>query len=189
MSKEDVYKALSSGYDKYKEVALNICDNEDKASDVVQMVMEACLKMRKETLQDIYDKDGLLWYIIRMISLNIKSKTSRYYYKYDKYYELIDLDGTTSSRTYMPEHYENKEGDDTRSSTHIRLDGIEDLLSNLYWYDRELFLTYYRDSYTLDSLAAKTGISRTSIFNTLKKVRNYIKKNIDDKTKEIREAE
>lgn len=186
MSKGDVYKALASGYDKYKEVAFNICQDEDKASDVVQMVMEACLKMQKETLQDIYDKDGLLWYIIRMISLNIKSKTSRYYYKYNKYYELFEGNSTP---TYSLHNYENNAGDDTRSSTHIRLDGIEDLLSNLYWYDRELFLTYYRDSYTLDSLAAKTGISRTSIFNTLKKVRNYIKDNINDKTKEIREAE
>jgi DNA-directed RNA polymerase specialized sigma24 family protein len=187
MSKQDVYIALASGYDKYKEVAFNICDDEDKASDVVQMVMEACLKMPKETLQDIYNKDGLLWYIIRMIRLNIKSKTSRYYYKYNKYYELFD--SNSSTLTYMPEHYENKPGDDTRSGTHIRLDGIDDLLSNLYWYDRELFLTYYRDSYTLDSLAAKTGISRTSIFNTLKKVRNYIKENIDEKTKEIKETE
>jgi DNA-directed RNA polymerase specialized sigma24 family protein len=186
MSKGDVYKALASGYDKYKEVALNICSDEDKASDVVQMVMEACLNMPKPTLQDIYDKDGLLWYIIRMISLNIKSKTSRYYYKYNKYYELFD--SNTSNLTYSPDNYENRPGDDTRSSTHIRLDGIDDLLSNLYWYDRELFLTYYRDSYTLDSLAAKTGISRTSIFNTLKKVRNYIKDNIDGKTKEITET-
>jgi DNA-directed RNA polymerase specialized sigma24 family protein len=187
MSKIDVYKALASGYDKYKEVAFNICGDEDKASDVVQMVMEACLKMPKETLQDIYNKDGLLWYVIRMISLNIKSKTSRYYYKYNKYYELFD--SNTSDLTYSPDNYENKPGDDNRSGTHIRLDGIDDLLSNLYWYDRELFLTYYRDSYTLDSLAAKTGISRTSIFNTLKKVRNYIKENIDEKTKEIKETE
>lgn len=185
MSKRDVYKALASGYDKYKEVALNICKDEDKANDVVQMVMEACLKMPKETLQDIYDKDGLLWYIIRMISLNIKSKTSRYYYKYNKYYEIFEGNSTA---TYSLYNYENRPGDDSRSSTHIRLDSIDDLLNNLYWYDRELFLTYYRDSYTLDSLAAKTGISRTSIFNTLKKVRNYIKDNIDGKTKETKKT-
>ena len=186
MSKGDVYDALASGYDKYKEVALNICRDEDKADDVVQMVMEACLKMQKATLQDIYDKDGLLWYIIRMISLNINSKTSRYYYKYNKYYELFEGNSTA---TYSLYNYENTPGDNNRSSTHIRLDSIDDLLSSLYWYDRELFLTYYRDSYTLDSLAAKTGISRTSIFNTLKKVRDFIKDNIDDKTREIKETE
>ena len=178
MIKGDVYEALSSGYYKYKEVALNICKDEDKASDVVQMVMESCLKMPKATLQDIYNKDGLLWYIIRMITLNIKSNTSRYYYIYNKYYE--QLDNNKSTKSYMPEFYENKPEDTTESITHIRLDKIEDLLSNLYWYDRELFLTYYRDGYTLDTLADKTGISRTSIFNTLKKVKNYIKDNINE---------
>lgn len=187
MSNKDVYKALEEGYTKFKDVALNICNDEDKASDVVQMTMEAVLKMPKETLQDIYNKDGLLWYVIRIINLNIKSKTSRYYYKYNKYYELID--SNKAPFTASPNHYENKPGDNDRSTTHIRLDAIEELLKDLYWYDRELFLTYYKGSYTLDTLSAKTGISRTSIFHTIKRVREYIKDNIDDKAKEIKETE
>ncbi len=187
MSNKDVYKALEEGYPKFKDVALNICNDEDKASDVVQMTMEAVLKMPKETLQDIYNKDGLLWYVIRIINLNIKSKTSRYYYKYNKYYELIDSNNCTSS--YSPDFYENKPGDNDRSTTHIRLDAIEELLKEQYWYDRELFLTYYYGGYTLDTLAAKTGISRTSIFYTLKRVREFLKDNINDKAKEIKEIE
>ena len=186
MSKGDVYKALEEGYPKFKDVALNICNDEDKASDVVQMTMEAVLKMPKETLQDIYNKDGLLWYVIRIINLNIKSKTSRYYYKYNKYYELID--SNNAAATYSPNHYENKPEDNERSSTHIRLDAIEELLKDLYWYDRELFLTYYKGSYTLDTLSDKTGISRSSIFNTIKRVKDYIKDNINDKAKEIKET-
>ena len=187
MSKGDVYKALELGYAKFKDVALNICGDEDKASDVVQMVMEAVLKMPKQTLQDIYNKDGLFFYIVRIITLNIKSKTSRYYYKYNKYYELVD--GNTCNTTYSEDYYENKPGDDTRSITHIRLDAIDELLKELYWYDRELFITYYKGGYTLDSLADKTGISRTSIFHTIKKVREFIKDNIDGKAKEIKENE
>ena len=187
MIKGDVYKALESGYSKFKDVALNICNDEDKASDVVQMTMLALLKMPKETLQDIHNKDGLLWYVIRIINLNIKSKTSRYYYKYNKYYELID--GGTCSSSYSPDFYENKPGDNDRSTTHIRLDAIDELLKSVYWYDRELFLTYYYGQFTLDTLAEKTGISRTSIFYTLKKVREFLKENINDKAKEIKEIE
>ena len=187
MNNKDVYKALEEGYTKFKDVALNICNDEDKASDVVQMTMEAVLKMPKETLQDIYNKDGLLWYVIRIINLNIKSKTSRYYYKYNKYYELID--GSTCTSSYSPDFYENKPGDNDRSTTHIRLDAIEELLKDLYWYDRELFLTYYKGSYTLDTLSDKTGISRSSIFNTIKRVKDYIKDNINEKAKEIKETE
>lgn len=187
MNKGDVYKALELGYARFKDVAMNICNDEDKASDVVQMTMEALLKMPKETLQDIYNKNGLLWYVVRIITLNIKSKTSRYYYKYNKFYELFD--SNNSSLTYSPDFYENKPGDNDRSTTHIRLDAIEDLLNELHWYDRELFTTYYYGSYTLDTLAAKTGISRTSIFYTLKRVRQFLKDNINDKTRQIKETE
>ena len=108
-------------------------------------------------------------------------------YKYNKYYELID--SNNAAATYSPNHYENKPEDNERSSTHIRLDAIEELLKDLYWYDRELFLTYYKGSYTLDTLSDKTGISRSSIFNTIKRVKDYIKDNINDKAKEIKETE
>jgi len=181
MSKVDVYTALSDSYPKFKEVALNICNDEDKASDVVQMTMEAVLKMPKETLQDIYDKGGLLWYVIRIINLNIKSKTSRYYYKYNKYYERVDGNTTSDS---SPDTYSVE-----RSTTHIRLDAIDELLKDMYWYDRELFTTYYKGGYTLDTLAEQTGISRTSIFHTIKRVKEYIKDNIDDKARQIKETE
>ena len=36
-------------------------------------------KNDKESDGDIYDKGGLLWYAIRCITLNLGSKTSRYY--------------------------------------------------------------------------------------------------------------
>ena len=59
------------------------------------------------------------------------------------------------------------------------------LLDELYWYDRELFKLYYfgeidGNKYTLSSLANKTGISRRSIFTTIKNVKTYIKKRLDE---------
>tara|TARA_R100000655_G_C3000062_1_gene194266 strand:+ start:13804 stop:14349 length:546 start_codon:yes stop_codon:yes gene_type:complete len=181
MSKVDVYDALSEAYGKFKDVAFNICNDANKADDVVQMTMEAVLKMPKETLQDIFNKGGLLFYIIRIITLNIKSKTSRYYYKYEKYYERID--GNTTAGKYSNDFIGG------RSVTHIRLDAIEELLNDLYWYDKELFSTYMAGGYTLDTLAEETGISRTSIFHTIKRVKKYIKENVKEKARKIKETE
>ena len=48
-----------------------------------------------------------------------------------------------------------------------------------YWYDRELFKLYYSGE-TLDSLAAKTRISRNSIFTTIHKVRTILKKELNE---------
>ena len=52
------------------------------------------------------------------------------------------------------------------------------------WYDRELFKLYYYEGNTLDSLAAKTKISRNSIYTTIDKVRTIIKDKIHEKEKE-----
>ena len=48
------------------------------------------------------------------------------------------------------------------------------------WYDRELFKLYYYEGNTLDSLAAKTKISRNSLFTTIDKVREILKKELNE---------
>ena len=53
-------------------------------------------------------------------------------------------------------------------------------LDKLNWYDRELFKLYYYEGNTLDSLATKTKISRNSLFTTIDKVRDILKKELDE---------
>jgi predicted DNA-binding protein YlxM (UPF0122 family) len=48
------------------------------------------------------------------------------------------------------------------------------------WYDRELFKLYYYEGNTLDSLAAKTKISRNSLFTTIDKVRDILKNKLNE---------
>jgi DNA-directed RNA polymerase sigma subunit (sigma70/sigma32) len=64
------------------------------------------------------------------------------------------------------------------------IEHIKYILEGMYWYDRELIKLYYfgdydGEKYTLDSLAKKTGISRTSIFHTIREARKYIKSKLD----------
>ena len=60
-------------------------------------------------------------------------------------------------------------------------DGMIDVeLDKLNWYDRELFKLYYYEGNTLDSLAAKTRISRNSLFTTIDKVREILKKELNE---------
>jgi hypothetical protein len=59
------------------------------------------------------------------------------------------------------------------------------ILDDIYWYDRELFKLYYFGTnegtkYTYTSLSEKTGISRRSIFYTIKNVKEHIKNKIDE---------
>ncbi len=58
-------------------------------------------------------------------------------------------------------------------------DHIDSILNEMYWYDKKIFELYYSGE-TLDSLAKKTGISRNSLFTTIDKVREILKKELND---------
>lgn len=178
--------ALGELLPELRAVAYNINPDRNKADDAVSMVIESMLKMDRELLQDIHDKGGLKWYAIRAITLNLKSSTSRYYYKYKKYYEKVDTN--ISNSTYSVHYYENNPNVYLDNDDDINLEAIDNLLQDLYWYDSKLFITYYKGGYTLDSLSKKTGISRMSIFNTIKKVKKYLKDNVNEKANKIRES-
>ena len=61
-----------------------------------------------------------------------------------------------------------------------KLEKIDKVLDDMYWYDRKVFQLYYYEGNTLDSLAEKTGISRNSLFTTIDKVRQLIKEEVDE---------
>ena len=62
-----------------------------------------------------------------------------------------------------------------------KLEQIDRQLDKLEsWYDRELFKLYYYEGNTLDSLAAKTKISRNSLYTTIDKVRTILKKELNE---------
>lgn len=189
MSKEPVDIALGKLLPKLKDVALNICIDYNKADDVVSMVIESLLNQDREVLQDIHDKGGLLWYCIRCITLSVHSKTSRYYYKYDKYYEKIDSNHCKEDGSYTSfDNISKGLYDSNTDDKEIQLQAVSNLLDNMYWYDKELFNTYFKGGYTLDKLSEKTGISRMSIFNTIKKVKKYLRDNINEEANKITDS-
>ena len=60
-----------------------------------------------------------------------------------------------------------------------KLEEIDKVLDKQTWYDKKIFELYYQGE-TLDSLAKKTGISRNSLFTTIDKVREILKKKLND---------
>ena len=61
-----------------------------------------------------------------------------------------------------------------------KLEVIDSQLDKLNWYDAEVFKLYYYEGNTLDSLAKKTRISRNSLFTTIDKVRDILKRECNE---------
>tara|TARA_R100000781_G_C4056752_1_gene119623 strand:+ start:145 stop:651 length:507 start_codon:yes stop_codon:yes gene_type:complete len=162
-------KYLIDNYDKLKDMAYNIAGKKGK-DDLLSFVIEELYKCDQKRINEIIKKKQLTFYIARVMLNQYHSKTSRYYYKYNKYYEYHTTT-TIESITADNTTYTIKD----KKEVEERLEWIENKLQDLYWFDAELFRIYYRDSHSLNSLAKATRISRATIYKAIKNVKNYLK--------------
>ena len=164
-----------------KKIAANFIPAKD-LDDLTQVVFEQLLLMDKGKLKALIDSGDLNRYFNRMCKLSYYSKNSQYYYVYNKIYEVINFKGRheKQSEKQSPSNLYITEDELTTNA-----DIINSILNELYWYDRELFRLYVLGDenvkkYTYTSLAKKTGISRISIYYTIKSVKKYVAKRIKE---------
>jgi predicted RNA-binding protein with PUA-like domain len=187
-----LYIEISKLTNKFRKMAFGICHDENKINEAVQELMLYFLQMNPTTLKNIYDKDGIegvTKYGAVALRRALTSKRSNFYYKYEKYYTHIDGFNYVSSNTMVDDNFtnnsnyyksiENLPKQDFKNNWK-QLEIIDSQLDKLNWYDAEVFKLYYYQGNTLDSLAEKTRISRNSLFTTIDKVRNILKKECNE---------
>ena len=189
----EIYTEISKLSDKFRTMAYGLTHNETDINEAVQELMLYFLSMNPETLKGIWDKDGeegIIRYGAVVLRRSLTSTRSPFYYKYKKYYTHIDNFSYNSSTTFSNDdvshniannkHISNLPNEEV-SYQWTKLEEIDKALEGLdSWYDRELFKLYYYEGNTLDSLAAKTKISRNSLFTTIDKVRTILKKKLNE---------
>ena len=189
----EIYIEISKLTDKFRTMAYGITKDKNKIHEAVQELMIYFLQMNKQTLTNIWQKDGvngIIKYGAVALRRALTSKRSNFYYKYEKYYTHIDSTTYSTNRTSVDDftvsgsyHYRDISNFPNEEIDHERLNKLEKIdcvLDTLHWYDAELFKLYYYEGNTLDSLATKTKISRNSLFTTIDKVREIIKKELDE---------
>mgnify|MGYP003650208311 FL=1 len=185
-----IYLKISKLSDKFRTMCYGLTKDKEDINNAVQELFIYFLE-RPELVKKIYDKDGLdgiTKYGAVVLRRALTSTRSPFYYQYKKYYTHID--SFTSNVTYdvietgevIPtKHlYNIAEEPAVKNLEFEKLDKIDLVLNDLYWYDKKVFELYYYESNTLDSLAKKTGISRNSLFTTIDKVRTILKKELAD---------
>ncbi len=165
-------------YSKLQSIAHNICDDH-LADDLLHDTLEILLEYDTEKIELIRQTGRLFFFSARVMTNLYYSKTSPFYYKYKKAsVEYNDDYDTNFDKIILTD-------DDDNNHKEVKLKQIEEILSEMYWYDRELFrLYYYGDNdgkrFTYTSMAEKLRISRRSIFYTIKQVKEQIKLKIDE---------
>ena len=190
----EIYIEISKLTDKFRTMAYGLTTDENKIHEAVQELMLYFLQANPDVIRAIYEKDGILGitrYGAVALRRALRSKRSSFYYKYEKYYTHIDsFNATISQHTNHIDYgnnanyykalsnVPNEEIDNTKL---VKLEMIDKIVEKkLSWYDKQLFELYYYEDNTLDSLSAKTNISRNSIYTTIDKVRTIIKKELNE---------
>jgi DNA-directed RNA polymerase specialized sigma24 family protein len=189
----EIYLQISKLTDKFRTMAYGITTDENKINEAVQELMLYLLQANPSVIRKIYDNDGIegiTRYGAVALRRALTSKRSNFYYKYEKYYTHIDSTVYSTNNTHVDDftvsgsyHYKDISNLPNEKVDHVQLKKLEKIdcvLDTLHWYDAELFKLYYYEGNTLDSIAAKTRISRNSIFTTIDKVREIIKKELNE---------
>ena len=158
---------LINNYDKLKDISYNITNG--KGEDLLSFVIEEIYKCDQIRLKEIIEKDQMTFYIVRIMLNQYHSKTSRYYYKYDKYYEYHT---TTTIESITADNTEYNIKD--KKEVEKKLEWIEEKLKDIYWFDAEVFRIYYYKEFSLNQMAKETKISRATLYKSITNVKNYL---------------
>ena len=114
----------------------------------------------KDNMQEVIDAGAARFYLIRIMMTQHRSVTGPFYRNYIKQ-SLPIVGDVLDHEEELPD-----------------LDKVNQLLSKLPWYDRELFKLYSDGQHNYSTLSQLTRIPRTSISLTIRRVRDYIKSNL-----------
>jgi DNA-directed RNA polymerase specialized sigma24 family protein len=159
---------LTDNYDKLKDIAYNITNGKND-DDLLSFVIEELYKCEVDRISEIIKKNQMTFYVVRIMLNQYHSKTSRYHYKYRKYYEYHT---TTTIESISPDNTEYTIKD--KEEVEEKLEWIEEKLKDIYWFDAECFRIYYREGYSLSEMARETKISKNTLHKAISNVKNYL---------------
>ena len=179
----DIYLEISKLSEKFRTMAFGLTTDKNQIDNAVQELMLYFLQMNPNTLKSIYDNDGIegiTKYGAVALRRSLTSTRSSFYYKYDKYYNTVQ--DYYETNTTMGDHKSIYNIPEVKVDKWqwTKLQEIDEALESVTWYDKKVFELYYYEGNTLDSLAEKTNISRNSLFTTIDKVRNILKKKLNE---------
>jgi DNA-directed RNA polymerase specialized sigma subunit len=89
------------------------------------------------------------------------------------------------TENYDVKNFQYFDGIDELVEFENKLRFVKDKMNNLHEYDKLLFEIYFSSGKSIRKLAKDTGISTTSIYTTLKNVKQYLKDEVESEYKEF----
>ena len=168
-----IVEYLYKDFDEYVGFANSFLKDFDLAQDVVQDVFMQLSKSNSNHIIWIHDSGSSKSYIKKIIAVRCLSKKSQFHKKNVQYKK-----NKTNLKTYELEIILHDRQTYISDYDKVRLAKVLKIISTFEEYERNLFLLYYESDCTYEELSKEIGISKISIYNTIRKVRQRIKKKL-----------
>jgi hypothetical protein len=139
------------------EASKKITNNHELHLDLLHYALEELYS--KKNYEEIINSGGVRFYVVRIMLTQWRSNTGPFYKMF-----FNQKSNEISEDIIDYKEYDQQE-----------LEYIK-ALEDLAWYDKELFKIFSDKQHTISSLSRETGIPRSSVDITIKKVRKILRK-------------
>ena len=155
------------------------------SDDLLHDTIVALYDSDKEKIEKLIDKKELIFWIARIMVNQYHSKTSPFFKKYRKYYKIMDERFVLG--TWQDQYINNtpdrihriidEDGVKLKKQLEKDIERINKRLKEIHWFDSEIFRIYHMmgKQFSLNKMAEETGISRSTIYKSIKKVEKIFK--------------
>jgi len=170
-------KDLTHYYNKIYEIALKITKNNvNDAKDLTQDVCLIVLEYDQQKMSKIIDNGHLIFWVARVMLNQYSRSNSTFKTKYHTYLRSENVEINNF------EYFDDISWHQEREN---KLEFINSKLKDLHEYDKILFQIYFSSGKSIRKLSKESGISVTSIYTTLKNVKNYLKDEVENQYEEL----
>jgi RNA polymerase sigma factor (sigma-70 family) len=145
-------------------------------------------------LGDTHEADDLLQEAaIRLLNNRNNPKTKEAIQKGHGMYQfcgivrmMVTRKGDKFNKTYLQRrkvlHFDYVQANDGLPSEDIeRLNLVDDIVSELRWYKKELWRLYFDERYSFTKLSEETRIARDTLYRDIKEIKEEVRKKVKDK--------
>ena len=155
-------------YNRYKEIALKICSNDERTEDLLHDVL---IQLQNNKKFKELNEQTKIYFFVRAISNQFYSNNSYFYRQHNKF-KYTELD--------IKEEYIDEEYVETPSLEWVREELEAELKRNKnFWYDKGLFEMYIEHK-RIEKIHKLTTIPKHSIRKTISDMKAWLRKKWDD---------
>jgi RNA polymerase sigma factor (sigma-70 family) len=173
LTKEELLQKLADKYDDWFNMASSFRIGKSEAEELVQEMFVRIFDYVKDPQKIMYNKDEVNTFYIYITLRNL------YYanvHTSGRKNQIIFPTDKITDDNFQGIYEDSMDTIETKTELEEKLERIEAIVNDWYWYDRGIFNLYYKKGMSMREIAKETKISLSSIFNTLKNAKEVVRK-------------